>query len=220
MGELRSVGEPLINPLPSPYGPNCADIGVLLLPDWPQSQIQRIEYIAAHRRSDIFLAQRLGAAVPQRLVLVCSATRNWRLMNQSDLLTLVAPVHQPAINKPASPRASFWLAIVEDSPPLSYLPEEDPEEEDPLPDELFDPGVVFRLFPFVSVPGVDWESAPWLECLESGTVFKLLPLVLLPGVFAPEEDEEDIPPEDELAGVCARMAEAITMLAIDVATPK
>jgi hypothetical protein len=85
--------------------------------------------------------------------------------------------------------------------------------------------VVFRLFPFLSLPGVFWESAPWLELLESGTVFRLLPLLLLPGVFAaPEEDEEeeeDMPPDDELGGaVCANRAEAMTMLAMDVAIPR
>jgi hypothetical protein len=46
---------------------------------------------------------------------------------------------------------------------------------------------------------------------------------LLPGVLAPEEDEddEDIPPEDEFAGGgdCANSAEAINMLATDVAIP-
>jgi hypothetical protein len=85
--------------------------------------------------------------------------------------------------------------------------------------------VVFRLLPFLSLPGVDWEFAPWLDDLESGTVFRLLPLVLLPGVFAvpeEEEEEEDMPPEDELGGgaVCASRAEAISMLATDVATPR
>jgi hypothetical protein len=79
----------------------------------------------------------------------------------------------------------------------------------------------------VLLPGVFWESAPWLDDLESGTVFKLLPLVLLPGVFAPEEElvapdeDEDMPPEDEPGGgVCARRAEAINILATDVATPR
>jgi hypothetical protein len=62
--------------------------------------------------------------------------------------------------------------------------------------------------------------------LESGTVFRLLPLVLLPGVFAAPEDEEeedeDMPPEDELVGgaACAIRAEAISILATDVATPR
>jgi hypothetical protein len=85
--------------------------------------------------------------------------------------------------------------------------------------------VVFRLLPFLSLPGVCWESEPWLEFLVSGTVFRLLPLVLLPGVFAAPEDEEedeDMAPEDEPGGggVCASTAEAISMLATDVATPK
>ena len=107
----------------------------------------------------------------------------------------------------------------------NQCPEDDPPPEDEL---LLDSGVVFRLLPFLSLPGVFWESAPWLDPLESGTVFRLLPLVLLPGVFvAPEEEfvapdeEEDIPPEDELGGgVCARRADAISMLATDVATPR
>jgi hypothetical protein len=76
----------------------------------------------------------------------------------------------------------------------------------------------------LSLPGVDWESDPWLEFLVSGTVFRLLPLVLLPGVFAPEEEEEDddIPPDDELGGGadCANRADAISILATDVATPR
>jgi hypothetical protein len=77
--------------------------------------------------------------------------------------------------------------------------------------------------PLVSLPGVFWESAPWLEFLESGTVFRLLPLVLLPGVFAvPEEEDEDIPPEEELGGGadCASRADAISMLTTEVATPR
>jgi hypothetical protein len=102
-----------------------------------------------------------------------------------------------------------------------YLPDED--DDVPPEDELLDPGVVFRLLPFLSLPGVDWEFEPWLELFESGTVFRLLPLVLLPGVFAPEEDEddEDILP-DELGGGddCASNAEAINMLATDVAIPR
>jgi hypothetical protein len=84
--------------------------------------------------------------------------------------------------------------------------------------------MVFRLLPFLSLPGVCPEFAPWLEFFESGTVLRLLPLVLLPGVFAApeEEDAEDILPEDELGGgaVCASRAEAISMLATDVATPR
>jgi hypothetical protein len=102
-----------------------------------------------------------------------------------------------------------------------YLPDED--DDVPPEDELLDPGVVFRLLPFLSLPGVDWEFEPWLEFFESGTVFRLLPLVLLPGVFAPEEDEEDdMPPEDEFAGGadCASNAEAMSMLATDVASPR
>ena len=78
--------------------------------------------------------------------------------------------------------------------------------------------------PLVSLPGVCWEFAPWLVCLESGTVFRLLPWVLLPGVLAPEdeEDDEDMAPEDELGdgADCASRADAMSMLAIDVATPR
>jgi hypothetical protein len=105
------------------------------------------------------------------------------------------------------------------SNPADHLPDDDPPEDE----ELLDPGVVFRLFPFWSLPGVDWEFAPWLDDFESGTVFRLLPLVLLPGVFAaPEEEEdEDMPPEDELVGaVCANKTEAIAMLATEVAIPR
>jgi hypothetical protein len=84
--------------------------------------------------------------------------------------------------------------------------------------------VVFRLLPFLSLPGVDWEFAPWLEFFESGTVFRLLPLVLLPGVFAApeEEDDDDMPPEDELGGGApwASRAEAISILPTDVTTPR
>jgi hypothetical protein len=101
------------------------------------------------------------------------------------------------------------------------LPDDD---EDPAPEDELDPGVVFRSFPFLLLPGVCPEFAPWLEFFESGTVFRLLPLVLLPGVFAmPEEEEEDedIPPEDELVGaVCASRTEAIAMLATEVAIPR
>jgi hypothetical protein len=77
----------------------------------------------------------------------------------------------------------------------------------------------------LSLPGVGVvEPLDAVGALGSGIVFRLFPLVLLPGVFVvPDEDEEDdIPPEDELGGggVCARSAEAIAMLAIDVATPR
>jgi hypothetical protein len=95
----------------------------------------------------------------------------------------------------------------------------------PPEDELLDPGVVLRLLPFLSLPGVFCEFAPWLEVLESGTVLRLLPLALLPGVVAvPEEEDEDIPPDEppeELGGGadCASKAEAISMLATDVAIP-
>jgi hypothetical protein len=107
-------------------------------------------------------------------------------------------------------------------PGTRYFPDED--DEAPPEDELLDPGVVLRLFPFLSLPGVDWEFEPWLEFFESGTVFRLLPLVPPPGVFAApeeEEDDEDIPPEELGGGAdCASKADAIIMLATDVAIPR
>ena len=76
----------------------------------------------------------------------------------------------------------------------------------------------------MSLPGVGVvEPLDAVGALGSGTVFRLFPLVLLPGVFVvSDEEEDDVPPEDELGGggVCASSAEAIAMLAIDVATPR
>ena len=59
-------------------------------------------------------------------------------------------------------------------------------------------GTVFRLLPLVLLPGV-LVAEPLFDEFVFGTVLRSLPLVLLPGDFilAPEDDD-DIPPEEEL----------------------
>jgi hypothetical protein len=82
---------------------------------------------------------------------------------------------------------------------LCYLPEEELPEFDIEPPEL---GTVFKSLPLALLPGV-LDIEPLFDDFESGVVFRSLPFALLPGVLilAPEDEDEDIAPEDEL---CAR----------------